>query len=746
MSSQISDFVDTLIKAKNAIGGDINTFAGNYNKNLQNEANVVTGGINTVGNAIGNLPISPISYVSNKLGVGPPSPTVAQGYSSLTGPQGLIGEGDILHGKLTPSELGSMALFAGTLGMSGGEVPPEDAAMTDEEVAQKATMAEDVAQKPQTFGEPPTRMGYIAPKTVPEVPPETPPLKINEPESAPTIHGPVAPLPTVGSESENAGEPFSGENKLPPTEETVKTPVKEPLPEPKEYDPEDTNMSAKEQAKFKLPIPNHNAEHIPVNQAKVIDTYNTEVLGNTWAEKYNNIPEAENNIMAKIKALPNDEKIPITAYKEAGMEALKPMVNAGTITPQQAQTYVDGWVSRIYAGATNGEVNPPDFIDKDTAVEMNKVNNDATSSMYDPKTGEPKLGLSKEDQLQMSMGDASRQVIADNLKDTKDLLNQYHDLKLGATTVANIAQSEPNPNWFQKMTANPWVRTGGAVATALGLRETIPAAVGLISNAPGMLNQGNDNNPQTPNPNWPTSPVSGTPGKLLGQTNLPPTLANSTTTTAPEQSKYVADPLPTGFYIGKDYNDQQFGTNGLTNQIAQAKAAGNDVLANQLQGQFDTNKGNWDDQADIRNQWTKNSTTSAAASSLYNLIKKADPGLAKLSQTVDNIFKSGTPQGAALGAAIKVFANEANIDLSQYKTEGALLSALDTATQDQKNIYNGLVQQYFRGAMPNPASSGTTTSLSPTPSPFPQQEQSQIGVPVNYNIPGGPGGGLPQLQ
>jgi hypothetical protein len=593
-------------------------------------------------------------------------------------------------------------------------------------------------------------MGYIAPKTVPEVPPETPPLKINEPESAPTIHGPVAPLPTVGSESENAGEPFSGENKLPPTEETVKTPVKEPLPEPKEYDPEDTNMSAKEQAKFKLPIPNHNAEHIPVNQAKIIDTYNTEVLGNTWAEKYNNIPEAENNIMAKIKALPNDEKIPITAYKEAGMEALKPMVNSGQITPTEAQTYVTGWVSRIYAGAAGGAPpdppDLPDFIDKDTAVEMNKVNNDATSSMYDPKTGEPKLGLSKEDQLQMSMGDASRQVIADNLKDTKDLLNQYHDLKLGATTVANIAQSEPNPNWFQKMTANPWVRTGGAVATALGLREAIPAAVGLISNAPGLLNQGNDNNPQTPNPNWPTSPVSGTPGKLLGQTNLPPTLANSTTTTAPEQSKYVADPLPTGFYIGKDYNDQQFGTNGLTNQIAQAKAAGNDVLANQLQGQFDTNKGNWDDQADIRNQWTKNSTTSAAASSLYNLIKKADPGLAKLSQTVDNIFKSGTPQGAALGAAIKVFANEANIDLSQYKTEGALLSALDTATQDQKNIYNGLVQQYFRGAMPNPASSGTTTSLSPTPSPFPQQEQSQIGVPVNYNIPGGPGGGLPQLQ
>lgn len=201
-------------------------------------------------------------------------------------------------------------------------------------------------------------------------------------------------------------------------------------------------------------------------------------------------------------------------------------------------------------------------------------------------------------------------------------------------------------------------------------------------------------------------------------------------------SKYQAPSLPQGFLTGDQYNTQ---VNDLTQQIANSQASGDRVTATRLQGQLDQIKNSWNSQQPIRDQWTKTNIVSGVASSAYNLIKRADPSLLNLSASIDSLFKAGTSEYAALQTAIQYFAKESGLDLSKVKTEGALLSALDTAVQDQNNNYNAFVQQFFGGALPNP----TTGQVTPSTPVQPIQQQGLPSVPSAVNF-GRAGVGAPQ--
>ena len=225
--SQISDFVDTLIKAKNAITGTppasqqtqgmpLTQLPGanpvqvpTQNSNPINDlGNAIAGGINDVAGVVGKVPWVNVGNLDSS---GKPITTIGNVYNNIA--KNVNANGQTLpQGKITGADLIPMA------GMIAG-------------VGEGTTPEEDTGEENLTFGETPTRASYMPPSKF-NPPTEVTPteLKINEPESAPAIHGPAAPPPAVGSMVENAGEPFTGENNLPPTQETVKTPVVEPKP------------------------------------------------------------------------------------------------------------------------------------------------------------------------------------------------------------------------------------------------------------------------------------------------------------------------------------------------------------------------------------------------------------------------------------------------------------------------------------------------------------------------------------
>lgn len=172
------------------------------------------------------------------------------------------------------------------------------------------------------------------------------------------------------------------------------------------------------------------------------------------------------------------------------------------------------------------------------------------------------------------------------------------------------------------------------------------------------------------------------------------------TSISPGSSKYQTPDMPQGFLLAGDYNNQK---NDLTQRIANASAAGNIVAAQRLKGELDQLDNTWSTQSGVRDAWTKSNYVSGTASSTYNIILKADPNLLNLNESLDKLFKSGTPQGAALKIAMQNLQQATGIDLSSVKTEGALLSALDTAMTNSINAYNTEIKAYSGGSLPNPA-------------------------------------------
>lgn len=172
-TNPFQDFINSLQQANLNSGKWLSQNLDNAGQAIENNpivkgvGNAVTQGVNNVGQAIGNTPITSM----------PNSPTIGQTYNSIN--QNLAGSmlpgGDILQGKATPASLGGAALFAGTMGMEGGN--PEDAA-TDG----------NAAVKDQTPAEPPQAVVDTT-ATQPQV----------------NTTQPVQPLPPI--ESGQAGQP-----------------------------------------------------------------------------------------------------------------------------------------------------------------------------------------------------------------------------------------------------------------------------------------------------------------------------------------------------------------------------------------------------------------------------------------------------------------------------------------------------------------------------------------------------------
>lgn len=227
--------------------------------------------------------------------------------------------------------------------------------------------------------------------------------------------------------------------------------------------PEDEikDMPQSELDKFNLPAAQLDM-YTPAKVSEIKDTLLNDVPGSTWSEKNVNMKGAMKDLTKQINNAPNVQ-VPMTDYQEAGANRLKPLVTAGKLSDQQANSAVTSWLGRIYNAAKpstppventldeNGNlVAPktnefPTTIDKDTAVAMHKANNDAVGTFY-KSDGTLKDNLSPEDEAKVALRNASSDVLKNNLPDVNDLIQKQSHLFKADNVVGRLASDEQSAN------------------------------------------------------------------------------------------------------------------------------------------------------------------------------------------------------------------------------------------------------------------------------------------------------------
>ena len=327
--SWLDDFVKTISNAAQFAKDNVKPIATG-----PTQGDLIMDGLNTAGKAIGSIPVS----------ANPNMPrTVSDLYNSELVPGGgpVLPGGNFLNGKgnLTDLMVAGMVGAGGADAVENGDVNPE-------------TVTEDI--KPETMsGEPavpdvimdangvktPATQDFNTGESYTRVPSSQQGAPVFTKNENPTTEG--SPLPPVG-------QPMG-----PSTPEGASS--AKPITKPVDLSPAQTAMDPGELDKFKLPKQDMYA---PAKEAHIKDTFNTEVEGNTWAEKFPNIAAAKARLGQEMEAMPSTAKIPTSDYLTFGKKEIQPLVDAGTITQSQADTAVSSWASRMYTSATKNVGQP----------------------------------------------------------------------------------------------------------------------------------------------------------------------------------------------------------------------------------------------------------------------------------------------------------------------------------------------------------------------------------------------------
>lgn len=481
-------------------------------------------------------------------------------------------------------------------------------------------------------------------------------------------------------------------------------------------------------------------------EAAVQKTVNDVVPGDTATEKYANLEPTMTKLGADIqnKLAANPQDIPLSRVKSDLMTNLEDQIMSKNLSSKTAQSEVDGYLRDLGAksnqhnipeGQVESTVNKPETINSTDLFSLKQKVNDQYQGVK--KKIDNGTQLNPREQVIAVARQTFDDVVSDYHKDVKDLTTQQSHLYDAAPSLykgreaeisdaAKAAEKESNRDYSQQIlgtkipgrVAKPFVqkaeglannaegKVAGASARLAPLGGSVVRGLPPIGGIQAIANN-----------------ISGEPENGPGNNESNHDQSVSQTYSDVNSGRYAAL-APQGQLSTDQYTAQQ---NKYINDIAGAKASGNTIAAQTLQGNLDSLNNSWNNASGVRDEAVKLNKTLLVGNAAARAIDAADPGLLSLNGSFDKLLNSSNRNYAALGSALQKLQQDTGVNISGAKTKEALVGALDQAMQVERTNYNALLQQQT-GA---PASQNKPAGIQALPT---QAPQSNIGQPVHYDF------------
>jgi hypothetical protein len=767
--SQISDFVDTLIKAKNAIGGDINNVASSaYNNTVGATGSFVNDTLNNYSKQAG-LANDAIPGIAG---------TVNNAVSAVTG------------GKVSPEtagKYGSLAASFVPMLMAGTELFPEaEGDLTSEQAAMRA---QTTAEKAATTETPPEVAPVENPVTTEATTPQTGDTLIRDMRTTKNPNFKVSPETQTEDQAlgfhgtTNPATDFSGENTLPggqvPTEPTLPTggklpptqenpnPIEPPLPGAKTIPGEVPGglTPAQQERMTADPQGNPTGSADLVGVKVTLPQYSDNVNVRDWEAKSQNAvdrlvpgtsaPEIEDNIKPTITK--------ISGQISSIMENNPKSTNVNDLITDFKQQLQDDGIYRQF-----GPGKRP-IIDQDAANYIKELQN--SSGMTGDNISDQEL-MNFKKSISQDMG-----VVSD--KKAAGIPLDVHD-RVVQTAYDAVDQRLAGPNGLHpgiKELTTDQSSLYKAQDSAYKSAESQTAEITTAPNAPNALQRWNNYVKQNPAVGVPLELAGlgtlGTGGFFGAKAVLPaiggaiaygaeaiknklgegktPQTTSFTPSIQPDSTTGISYDSKKDIYSAPSPQSQGLvpGVIAQTSKInALNQKAADEALTQPLQAKTD-----YQEASNLQTTLTNTSPLGGAYSDLLKtitlvnevrpLLKQVPPNILNQNQTYDQFKKGLNGKYGALTGLLDVISQNTNFPisgvLSGQALEDYLVGALDSAGTNYLKVYQ---QQTGSNNVTGTASGGN--NLPPT---LDNSQPSNLPDVANFSIPGGgPGAGLPQLK